>query len=164
MLRKVKLHLKGLISVFIILIMVLSGFVAIAGAAEVNEENETDRPQPSTIIGKVINEKSEPIAGVLVILSIATDSTDPEDADISRQETNERGYFEFNELDRGLYMIMAKMEGYQPYREEVKVPSGETVELKIILKMTEEKPKQCVVFGFVFSMMPEAKTKQQEES
>jgi hypothetical protein len=153
MLNKKILHLKGLISVFIILIMVLSGFVAIAGAAEVNEENSTERPQLGKVVGKVINDEGEPIAGVLVVLSAITDSSDPEDAYKARQETNERGYFEFNELNRGLYILMAEMEGYHPYREEVKVPAGETVELKIILKMAEEKPEYCVVFGFVFNAL-----------
>jgi hypothetical protein len=137
------------LSFFIIVLMVLTGFVAMAGAAQENTNEES----PGTIIGKVMNVEEEPLAGIVVYLEYIVEDSENDRNHMIRQQTNERGMFEFNELRRGIYAVTIKNDHYEPWAEKVKLPAGETVELKVILKKAsnEEEPEFAVVFGIVFN-------------
>jgi len=153
MLEKRTYRNNWFLSVFIVFLMVLTGFVAMAGAAE--EDNVNENNGLSAIIGKVFNADGEPLEGVLVVLSYGLEQSDPEKIEKFEQKTNERGLFEFNELKRGVYELKTRAEGYAPWSEIVKVPAGETVELKIMLKKVEQEQKMSVVIGKVFNALEE---------
>jgi len=153
MLEKRTYRKNWFLSVFIVLLMVLTGFVAMAGAAE--EDNVSENNGLSSIIGKVMNADGEPLEGVLVVLTFGLEQSDPDKIRKIEQKTNERGLFEFNELKRGVYELNTRAEGYAPYSEIVKVPAGEIVELKIMLKKAEQEQKMSVVIGKVFNALKE---------
>jgi hypothetical protein len=85
-----------------------------------------------------------------------------------KRETGERGYFEFVELHEGLYGLKVYMGGYHDWFDEVKIPAGETVRVKIMLKPIEvEKPEEPkdpeekpevnygAVYGYVYNALEE---------
>ena len=135
MMEKKYMQKNRWISVFIILIMVLSGFIAMAGAAEENETSETKHT--GAIVGKVITPDGDPLEGIIIYLSLSNEV-------IAKQETNERGYFEINDLARGIYIMKVDEADHEPWSKEVKVPAGEKVEVKVVLEKVNERK-----FGFV---------------
>jgi hypothetical protein len=147
------------ISVLIILTMVMSVFIGIAGAADDNtnpdntvNENDVDTTKLGAIIGKVVNSEGDPLARVVVYLSSPVSSKPPEDSE-QKQVTNERGFFEFSDLRRGEYAIYAKLEGYEPYRDMVKVPASEKVEMKIVLKKIQNEERFSIIYGMVYNAL-----------
>jgi hypothetical protein len=107
----------------------------------------------------VIDIEAEPIAGAILVLTYGeeTDSTE----NVFKQRSNERGYFEFNDLSRGVYLLKVHMEGYKEWHRELKLPAGETIKIEVKLEKLEERPKQeennetepvyGAVFGYVFN-------------
>lgn len=141
-----------LITFFIVLVMVLSGFIAMAGAAE--EQTEEEQNRASAIVGKVLNAENEPIAGAIVLLRIAEDNKENE-MEPMKQRTNERGMFEFENLRPNIYILVVEKEGYQRWSEKVEVPQGKTVEQKIILKNAEEQKNFGIILGWVYNALEE---------
>ena len=137
----------------------MAAFIGIAGAQDNNtnsnntvDENDVDNAKLGAIVGKVINPEGDPLARVVVYLSSPISSKPPENAE-QKQVTNERGYFEFVDLLRGEYVIYTKFEGYEPYREIVKVPAGEKVEIKIVLIKEQNEQQFSILYGFVFNAL-----------
>ena len=138
--------------IFMVLIMVLSGFIAMAGSAQENDSNENEIS--GAIIGTVLAGDGNPLEGVIVYLTKAGESTVTEE-DPFRQKTNENGYFEFADLSRGVYALEVDEAGFHRWSLEVKVPAGEKVEVKVVLKKIEEPTKYGHVFGWVYNALEE---------
>ncbi len=160
MLKNKVIFKNWMVSCFVILLMLLTGFVGMAAAAEDNTDpsNNENSETAASIIGKVVNAEGEVLVGVQVVL-MGVPNDDPQEIPMFERETNERGIFDFGNLRRGLYTIEAWLEGYEGWFDEIKVPAEETVELKIILEKIEEpeddveEPCWGVVFGGVFNAL-----------
>jgi hypothetical protein len=157
---------KWMLSFFMVSLMLFSVFIGMAGSAQDESKQESENNEieiTGAIVGIVTDVEAKPIAGAVVYLVSGDDNTNVEKLEL-KAETNERGYFEFKELPRGLYRLKVHMEGYQGWGREIKLPAGETIKIDIILEKLVERPEQPeeneeitygVVIGQVFNALEE---------
>ncbi len=97
------------------------------------------------IIGYVYDaETSEPIAGAIVGIVQTGDVT----------YTDENGYYEFDDVEPGVYIVGAVADGYKPSVATVTVPPGQTVQQDFYLEPIEV-PQPSAIEGYVYDALTE---------
>jgi uncharacterized GH25 family protein len=103
-------------------------------------------PHKSMLVGEVFNGvTNEAIGGAIIVLS---------HGDAWRKETHshENGYFEFEGIPVGVFVVYAKAEGYMDFEHKVEIPEGETVKLPIKMMPLEEH-EGLVLCGIVMNVL-----------
>ncbi len=104
------------------------------------------RPLKGKIYGYVYDaETGEPIAGAIVGIVQTGDVT----------YTDENGYYEFNNVDPGTYVVGVVAEGYEPDMATVIVPLGQSVRHDFYLEPIGGEPEPSGIEGYVYDALTE---------
>ena len=93
-----------------------------------------------SIVGYVVNVNGDPIKSVKVQLkairkkSISTTS-------------DEDGYFLFEDLEQGVYMLIARKRSYKKFSERITLGEGEEKEIEIVMRTTSKRMKEMIEDG-----------------
>lgn len=103
--------------------------LAMPGSVTADEPDDADF-LPGAIVGRVFDEKGEPVAGAFVRLVYAS----PRGLlVVARTETDRRGGFEFPRVRPGQYGVQAAKRGVGEGAARVAVREGQTVRVRIEL-------------------------------
>ncbi len=103
-------------------------------------------PHKSMLVGEVFNGvTNEAIGGAMIVLM---------HGDTWREKTvsHENGYYEFEGIPTGVFVIHAKAEGYMEFENKIEIPAGETVKFPIKLMPIKEH-EGLVLCGMVTNVL-----------